>query len=610
MSFSTSAAIQNGYYGRWVYDKKNKTSNFLPLGKAVYIDFITDNIEDGDTHLGLSFDYIGEPKHLTVLRSETADNTIIQTLARKGADVSKKHADVLVDTLRLQEANMEVNGKKTTKVYNHLGWIQRPVYDDYGVKIGSKYHYRAATLLGGLTAKYDGSYSVTPMGSFSAWKDMVKADVVGNPAIEVVLIASLSAVVNGLIAPITTGENPIVHLCTGSGLGKTTALDLASSAFGVPFDGERKVLNKYGEPISRRSIYGSWGATESATVTQCAGNRGAVIIFNELGKFKGRDMSHIVYNLSEGTDKARLDHNMKAYTSETYFTTFLSAGEVSLLGRCVDRLEGLQNRVMEIEQPLTNNAEHSRRIKECSRSHNGWAAPVLAQYILDNGALDLVLPVYKGYCDSLMDKLPDTPSKARFVEKFVALFMTTAELASKALDIPFDMEGILNFFVEYENSKGQERNTSANSYEVILEACRTNKKSFYMDDQSDPVVKSYGRITYPNRILDDGKVVTEEYAIRRSFLEQVLRENNYPNIKTCAREWKTMGVLDYEAGHLTRSRKIDPAADPENVFVFRVFGDTAATPRVKPKSSLVKAKVLNSKMKDLLADDEGGEEDD
>ena len=597
MSFKVTSDIRSGKYGFWKAATKTKPSQFIPLGKAVYIRDITVNIENNEARLKLSLDYMGESKSITISRAALADNTLLPALSKIGANVPKHHFDVLVDSLMLQEERMESNGYRPTKVYSHLGWMYVPMRDAEGNITHSELHYRASRLLGGCSAKYDGPYSVTPMGSYDQWRNMVVKDVIGHTALELVLLAGLSAVVNGLISPLTTGESPIFHLYCGSSQGKTTALGLASSVSGVPYDGEKRSINKQGEIVINRSIYGSWGSTENATTAQCSGNKGAPIILNELGKFEGKDMSRTVYHLSEGTDKARLNMLMQVYTSESYATSIISAGEVSLIGRCVDKVNGLYNRVMEIDTPLTTDPDHSRRIKSACRKHNGWAAAMLAQYILDNGGVDLVLPIYTGYCDSLLSTLPNTASSARFIEKFTALIMTTAELSSKALNIPFDTAGILNYFVQYETDHGNQRNASADSYRVVIEACRTNKKSFYIKGEPDPAVKSFGRISYPNKILTDGRVILEEYAIRRSFLEQTLAQNNFPNISTCVKEWKTMGVLDCDADRPTRSRLIDKSAGKtEDVFVLRVFAEaTGSIPTNAPlKSKLVKKAISPS----------------
>ena len=509
MAFTTSADIQGQSYGYWKPGKNSST--FVPLGNAVTIDHITDNIETQDARLLLSFDYMGARRHITINRSDYGDPKLVQTLAGKGADVTKKHFDYFVDTLRLQEDILSQNGTGLEKVYSNLGWIPIPIFNSEGQRIGSKQCYRAHKLLGGYAATYTGTYSVNPAGSFDVWKDMVKTDVVGHTPLEIVLLAGLSAVVNGLIGPITTGENPIFHVCGCSSSGKSTGLFLCASVSGAPYDGERRGYDGKGQLVVKRSIYSNWSSTEAATTRQCVGNKGSVIVLNELGKYREKDLTQVVYDLSDGVEKFRLDPNMKVSTAENYATTIVSSGEISLLEHCQSQTEGLHNRVLEITDPLTIDADHSRRIKNICRRHNGWAAPALAQYIIDNGGINLVLPIYQNYCQSLLEQLPAHPTTPRFIEKFPALLMATAEIATKALGIAFDMPGILDYFVQHERSCGLQRSVARTSYEVILDACRTNVTCFYRAGEDDPKCKSYGRITYPNKILPDGRIVTEQY---------------------------------------------------------------------------------------------------
>lgn len=604
------ASVEGNQYGYWTNPTKTKASTFVPLGTAILIKSISENIETREVRLELAMDYMGEMRTITVSREEISDNRLIQSLNKIGAKAPKHWFDFLVESIIKQETDLEQQGYKPTKVYSHLGWINVPIRDEEGTIIGQQLHYRANRLLGGCSAKYDGPYSVTPMGNFDVWRDMVRNQIIGHPPLELVLLASLSSVVNGLIGPLTTGESPIFHLCGPSGCGKTTALYAGTSVFGVPYEGERRHSNKAGEITINRSVYGSWGATENATTAQCCGNMGAAIILNELGKFDGKDMSRICYNLSEGTDKTRLDRNMTTYTSEGYATSIISSGEVSLLDRCVTKVTGLQVRILEIPDKLTDNAIQARTIKDISRNNNGWAGPALAQYILDNGGCNMVLALFRGYCQSLPAQLPNNTTSARFVEKFVALIMTTAELATKALNLPFDTAGVLQYFVEHESINGSTRNVLADSYKVVIDACSTYKTCFFRKGEADPTIKIYGRITYPNTVLPDGRVVIEQYEIRRSFMEEVLRNNNFPNPKACYDEWTAMGVLDRDKDRPTRSRKIDKASEKsEDVFVLRVFGTTLATPPTKPKSKLIQRPA--SQINALLdTNDEEDEEND
>ena len=133
MAFTTSADIQGQSYGYWKSGKNSST--FVPLGNVVTIDHITDNIETKDARLLLSFQYMGERRHVTINRSDYGDPKLVQTLAGKGADVTKKYFDHFVDTLRIQEDILGQTGTGLEKVYSNLGWLPVSIFNGEGVKI-------------------------------------------------------------------------------------------------------------------------------------------------------------------------------------------------------------------------------------------------------------------------------------------------------------------------------------------------------------------------------------------------------------------------------------------------------------------------------------------
>lgn len=497
-----------------------------------------------------------------------------------GADVTKGNADIFVDSLRLQEKQIKHSGQGVTYVYDHLGWTELPCFDEEtGAYLGTCDCFRANQLIGGeIPAEYVGEYAVEPTGSFQIWRDMVIHEVLGHEALEIILLVGLSAVVNGLIAPDTTHESPIFHVSYASGKGKSTAGFLAVSTIGKPFDGIEDIL-KDGERCKKTSLYQSWGATENAVITGQSGNRGAVVVLNEISRLnKKADVTRILYDLVEGRDKRRSNSENKTYESDHFCTAFISLGESSLLDRCKEKQEGIANRVVEIEKPLTASAEHSRKIKEVCTKNNGHAAPRLANYILKNGGIDSIVPIFKHFIQQLDTILPEAPSGDRFIEKFGALLMTTATLATAALGIPFDLERVQRFLIEYEFEKGQERDTSAASYDLILEECRAHINNFYRKGYPDPTSQDiWGRVKQFTPTPGDPKPLIEEYEVRPSKVKKILEQGGFTNLKTCVDSWKRMGVLDFDPGHSTRSRKIMPGAKgKEPVYVFKVFGTTAA----------------------------------
>lgn len=602
--FETKADIQNGEYGAWEYDVNKKGLVFKPLGTAVYVNSITKDIETDAVKLDLTWDYLGEKVYYELSRKALSDHSLLQELINVGADVTKKNFNIFVDTIRQQEQNLASTGAGIKKVYSHLGWKTVHAINSNGIPV-HRLCYRAAAMVGSVQAEYIGSLKVKAMGNFETWREMVNTEILGHIPAEIVMLTSISALVNGLISAGTTGENPIVHLNGLSGTGKSAIAMAGCSVYGEPFDGERRVYTKNGTPSGQTSVYGSWSATENATLGRCAGNRGCLIILNELGKFKGADMSNIVYNLSEGTDKARMTKDLNIRQMEGYSTTILSVGEHSLLERCQNKADGLRVRVLELDMPMTTSAENADRMKAISRKNNGWAAPMLAEYILRNGSIKMVLEIYDRWRSQLLELWPDTPSRERFVSKFPALFLTAAELSKAALGIAFHEQEIIDFFLEYECQQGSSRSSSRDSYDVILEKCRINVNKFITRyDKTAPghnaVTKTtvtvpaqdcWGRITTMERDFEDGRIILQEVEIRKTVLDRLLRENGFQNKKTCLAAWKTAGVLNFEdATHLCRKRKLDATA--EEVYVLRVFATKEEANEIRARRQAEESKRL------------------
>ena len=105
----------------------------------------------------------------------------------------------------------------------------------------------------------------------------------------------------------------------------------------------------------------------------------------------------------------------------------------------------------------------------------------------------------------------------------------------------------------------------------------------------------------------DGRLIVQEFEIRKKTLEDLLKANGYTNKSTCVAAWRAMDVLDDEdATHPCRSRKIDPTAakgTSEDVYVLRWFAsdEEAAEIRAEIQAEALKAaqhqKTLKKRMK-------------
>lgn len=607
MGIETIASYQGDQYG--IFEKQKNGFKFRPLGKLPVLEEILECIEDDTVYFKLSTSVHGRRKVAYIQHGDLLDPQMCRELADIGFDVTKRLTEHFVDVIRLQEEALEARRTVPTAAYASLGWIQLPYDDPNTGQTLFKLCYRSCRLLGTKrSAKYVGSYDIEPTGDFEVWRQLMIDDVLPYPALQLVLVAALSAVVVGILSMRIPIENPILHLNLPSGRGKSTAGYVAASTAGKPFDGTMTAIDEDGKVVEKLSLYQSWGATDNAMVATQAGNRGVVTVLNELGKSLTKNMTRLIFDLSEGSDKKRLNTDLKARISKGYSTTFISTGESSLLEKCDTKLEGLAVRVMEISSPLTKDAEHANRIKDGCFANCGFAAPKLAQYIIRNGGVDLVLPIYKQKVAELRARFSKGPSMERFVEKFAALFVTTAEIAKEALDLPFDVEGLLYFLEEHDRVHGAERNTSAASYDLIIQICRSNQHKFYVrhdkslprvrisdEVASAPTQECWGRITNMAEEHTDGRLIVQEFEIRKKNMKDLLKTNGYTNMTTCVAAWRSMGVLDAEdVTHPCRSRKIDPTAakgSSEDVYVLREFADdaTAAEIRAEKKAEELKA---------------------
>lgn len=616
MGIYTPTKIKGDYFGVNVRtdDKKYK---FQPLGKLPVLDTILECLEDDQVYLKLSSSFCGRNKVTHILYGDLLDPQTCRELANLGFDVTKSLASHFINAIRLQIEGWEASGTAPTAAYAHLGWIQLPYDDPNTGQTHFRLCYRSCKLVGiNRAERYIGPYDITPIGDYATWQKLMIDDVLPYPALQLVLVAALSAVIVGLLAIKFPIENPIVHLNLPSGKGKSTAGYVAAATAGRPFDGTMTAIDEDGKVVEKQSIYQSWGATDNAMVATQAGNRGVVTVLNELGKSLTKNMTRLIFDLSEGSDKKRLNTSLKARISKGYSTTFISTGESSLLEKCDTKLEGLAVRVMEITKPLTKDAEHANRIKDGCFANCGFAAPKLARYIIKNGGIDFVLPKYQGWVAKLRARFPKGNNTERFVEKFAALFVTTAEIATDALNLPFDINDLLAFLEDYDNEHGAERNTSAASYDLIIQICRSQKQKFFerhdkslpkvripQEIASSPTQECWGRITNMAKDHTDGRLIVQEFEIRKKNLEDLLKANDYTNKSTCIAAWRAMDVLDAEdATHPCRSRKIDPTSakgTSEDVYVLRWFAsdEEAAEIRAEIKAEALKAAQHKKKLK-------------
>lgn len=563
-TFSTNARIRGDYYGIFEYDYKSKTYKFTPQGRAIWLKDVIKNITDETYSYKVSFKTEDGECKQTISKADAMNVRTLQNLCMYGADIPQKHVNTVVDSLRDQEEWNFTQKQRCSFVHTDLGWHD-PQNNDTPM-------FKAATSVGGKlprTSKYVGNINISQGGTYEVWKKMVEDHVLGHAALETILIAALSSVVVGLIGEDTTRENPILHFADSSSSGKTTSAMLAASVGGRPFQGSER--NRDTGKL-QSSLYQSWYGTVNAIIGLQKGNMGFPIILDELSKIGGNtDLTSLIYNFSDGTDKSRMSKEQEIVKVDPFRTSILSFGEISLLDKCKEKNDGLRLRVFEISGKLTEDAEHSRMIKKLCGENYGFALEKMARYILTKGGKEYVLSGYDKAIKTFSDSIPVFPGVDRFFEKFYAVYLTTVIIAKKALGIKFHLKKIFNFLNENLENKIEKGNSAEGAYERLLEKFRANAHHINIKGcDPDKKVECWGAYNEVSYFADNGQKVIGEYSIRKNIFAEQLRLLGFVNKDTILKDFKKLGYLNYENGRDTRRRKIG-SDTAELCYVIRVF---------------------------------------
>ena len=555
--------IRNGCYGYDTFKKDGTLKKFEAKGKAITLDEIYYSIEDGNTVWRISFEYLGEPRHYEFPRCNISDKKFVAKLQGFGADITTRTFDYFVDSMRLQESR--ITSHRGT--FQHLGWIKLPINGQL------EYCFRCTKLIGGRSAEYAGNLALKPKGSLDDWISMVKAEVLGRPQLETILLAALSAPIVGLHGINTTTDNPIYHINFCSGRGKSTACSLAASTAGEPFEGKRIEYDEHCVLKEKSSILGSWGATPKATISAHAGNRGIPVILNELGKFVGSDMTTVVFNLSEGSDIKRLNTQLETLVSEGFNTVFISCGEMSLIDRCKSKLEGIRNRVLEITMPMTEDAEHARRIKDGYINNSGFAVPMIAKYIVENGGFEMIQEKYSEVLQELTASAPEGVSD-RFVEKFPTFLVMAARIAKQAMGLDFDEKSVVDFCYDCALQGKEEEGDVCESFDEVVGYFDVHLDNFFDSSRKDHTPKIiWGRVDHLKLVQGD-RMLVKKFVVYPDIMKQIIKDLGYPNPSTELRLWRDKGILVCDDKHLTSKAKVNPKdTAPQRAYGLNVWTD-------------------------------------
>lgn len=291
-------------------------------------------------------------------------------------------------------------------------------------------------------------------GTLEDWQDGV-SKLIGNRLLMFAALVGFTAPFQAL----SEMDNVIFHLHGNSSSGKTTALQVAVSVWGM--GGDPQASGMVGSLIER------WNTTANAIEPIAATHSGMLLAIDELGS--SGDSMVSIYNVTSGKGKSRMGETGALRAQHRWALCILSSGEFSLQEKIETSTRrkaktGEIIRAMDIpiaalahDTGLTQEAQRTRteKIKHQCSSCYGTAGPAFMQVVLDHFQTEVNLRArLKEDIDQSLAKLVENavaggrqlgPAHVRAMRRF-ALVAAAGVLAVESGVLPFtasDVEEVI-----------------------------------------------------------------------------------------------------------------------------------------------------------------------
>lgn len=532
--------------GLYVFNEKTK--ELLYMCRYLNLTKVLTNILTGDVEIELEYVHNGSIRTMICPRDTLIKNKLLNVLPTKGIDVTDSNVFAVLAYLLSCEESADY-------VYFHdkLGW-------NY---VGSERAFLLHEVIGSnFNSEYMGDLNIKPKGSFEGWKKTVDEEVLGNPALELALVLGLSSPVASLFRSLLGLDVLFFHIYGHSTTGKTTCLIVAISPFGLPSKGNNGLIK-------------TWLATDNAILGNIKGLHGLPMAIDEASVKSHKDFSSMVYQLTDGIDKARLDRNANSKKRGEWSGTIISTGESSLLTNC-NQNNGLRVRLLELGQiSWTTSAENADHLKNQMSVNYGHAGIKFIECLLK-------------YCDeALIDKFSIckklVKEKMRVIDNFsdriadkIAVIYLTALITNEALNLELSIEKILDILLDADSASAGDRNIGLKAYEFICSEITRNVNKFVFKNDLNSL-DSTG--VCASKELPHGEIFgrleTKDYQftealIPKDRLKTLLTEGGYTDIDLILSQWRTDKLISTDEGKFTMKRKILDKGTSQRVVVIKL----------------------------------------
>ena len=511
----------------------DKTSNLLKVGVPEI------NIDTNNVMLPITTKYLNRDIKILIPRDKAMSKREIIKLSLQGADVTEENAKYHIRSIEYQERKIG----RVNNTHSELGFAKYKEKEIFKL-------YKAINE----DSSYVGALDLKPKGKLGNYLDDLREHVVPYKNISLAFALGVSS---SIVAKLNMHYKDIntllVHLFAESTKGKSTAAMLAISVWGNP-------------NLSGGGLYNTWNSTENALSTSLAGNYGIAYALDELSMSKIEDTTSLIYNLVGGKDKARLTKDIELRAAATWTTSIISTGEVSLLSKAKNNT-GLDIRVLELGGIVwTEDANHSDQVKALVNRNYGVFGADFVKRLIEFPA-DRLKEIFEEEREIFIQKVKEKnihdDMLSRTSSKYAIVTLTIRLINSRYKDrgIILDIEGIRELLVDTEINSINRRGIKRKAEDWLIQYIESNASKFKSGKETNTNVDYWGT----RKELPNGEL---EVAILTNKFEEIMRKGKFEDTKVVLEQLKKEGKLEYEAGRLTRKRKVNAIQTP--VYVIRL----------------------------------------
>jgi hypothetical protein len=427
-------------------------------GKLNFKFYFKEGSDDGAVHFDVNFRRGRESK---TLKDYTLQNCseLLRILNSAGFLFGEENEGRFDAWIKLQINNEDCFVKK----HCNIGWDSIQDEDESIQEIRLQDIY---TKEGAIDSEYCGELrdKVGIKGTLESYIEGIKKLVIGNPKLEVALVAGFTGFLTQAMHIEKEDDCNIVFNFTGkSSKGKTTTTKLALTPFGRPQD----LMRNFNETQARSEV-----SMESYGIIP-------YIMDDKLTGYdvnKRADIKSIVTEimaLSEGNVKRRYGDKKDG----KFYCPVLMSTEESIADAISNTTKrGSYYRFLEVEclNDLTKDGEHAEQLDRFMSKNYGLAGEVFAEYLIERYTTESLVDEYMGFVANIRKESCCSHRVAK--RKGVILF--TAKLVNECLDIGIDIAKLNEMLDKQIDSAFQKSNKTLYVLKELHEYIEKHKKYF------------------------------------------------------------------------------------------------------------------------------------